>query len=321
MAELTVDNQGDDRAFGEITERLPDETTESTESPKETTEEKTETQTEEETTEGGEEGAEAEGETPKDEETSTDGETGEEDKPKLTEKGTKLDPNPLSAAHQELANERRKSEQMARILSNPRMLSEYMKNQFGNGAAPQGDSKPEPKVEAKKYTSEDFENLEDVAKVVNELQSNFSGKTEQYEKKIEELSTTVNNLLQGGRANQVATSVNQDIATLQAEKELDPKSSDFVEGLEDRISNAYHKLDYDETTGGYRGNYRLADIGRDMIEAVRMGRKAGSQKTQTIVKNKTQGKVVTSPKVETEVTTDDMKPEDSIAAGISKTFR
>src|SRR5690606_18792007 len=67
------------------------------------------------------EGDEGEGESQHQNE---DGEEGE-GQPKLTEKGTKLDPNPLSAAHQELANERRKLAQYQQVLSNPEMLKRY----------------------------------------------------------------------------------------------------------------------------------------------------------------------------------------------------
>lgn len=235
-----------------------------------------------------------------------------EEKVVLTEKGTKLDPNPLSAVHQQLANEKAKARQMEQILTNPDLLAQYMKTRF-----------PEPvkEQEVKTYKPEDFQNIDDVAKVVNELQNGFATKSKTYEEKIQQLSTAVQNLLQGGQAARLANTMSEDVASLRSKPELDPKSSDFIEGLEDDIASMYHKLDFDEQTGTFKGNYSLREIGERMISAAQKARKNGSLKAQTIVKDKSEGKIVTSPKVKEETSTDNLSAGDSIAAGISKLFK
>lgn len=313
MTDSNTGNQtGGGEGFGEVVEREADETSGET---------KVETPVRETKTEGsGEETKEEPKVEPKvdsQEETKEDttGETKEEPKTevKLTDKGTKLDPDPLSAANQLLANERRKSKQLETVLSDPKLLAEYTKSQFGDSTV----KSTEPE-KAKEYTAADFESLDDVAKVINGLQASFAAKLQEYGKQIQELTPTVDKLVQGGRAAQVASTMSQDIGSLRGEPELDPKNPNFVEGLETDIAEAYHALDFDEKTGGYQGRHSLADIGKYLIEANRKGRKVGSEKAQTVVKDKTSGKVVTSPKVDDLANTDNMSAGDSIAEGISK---
>jgi len=229
--------------------------------------------------------------------------------PALTDKGTKVDPDPLSAANQLRANAEREARALKTLLSDPERLSQYMKEQFP------------PKVEAapvKQYTAEDFANLEDVANVVNKLQAESTAKTEAQEATIKQLTTAVKSLLQGGRAQQLASTTESDVNTLKGMPELDPKSPDFIDGLENDIAEMYHKLDFDEQTGTYKGQYSIADIGNRMITAAKRARQAGSLKAQTVVKDKSQGKVVTSPKAVDDKDTSNMSPENSIAQGISK---
>lgn len=240
-------------------------------------------------------------------EESTDTKTTEE--PVLTDKGTKLDPNPESAAHQLAANAKKESEGLKQLLSNEQRLQDYMKEAF---------PKKEEPIPAKTYTAEDFENLEDVAGVVNKIQQDYQVKTETLEGQVKQLSTAVNSLLQGGRVQQIASSMKQEITTLQSEPELDSKNPDFIEGFETDIADMYHKLDFDEKTGRYKGDYSIADIGNRMISAARKARKVGSEKAQTVVKDKSAGKVVISPKVTEETNADKLDAGDSIALGISK---
>lgn len=237
----------------------------------------------------------------------------------LTEKGTKLDPDPLSAAHQQLANEKRVRSQMEQVLASPELLAKFMEDQYGI-KVPDGSKESTEETPIKEYKAEDFENLDDVAKVVNGLQRNFAEKTKAYETQIKQLNTAVQSLLAGGREQQLAGTMEKDVASLQREPELDPKSSDFIEGLEKDIAEQYHKLDFDENTGRYRGNYSLKEIGDRMIAVARKARAKGSLQAQTIVKNKSEGKVTTSPKVEDDVDEEKSNPADSIAAGISKLF-
>lgn len=317
MAELKNENQagdgsestGSERSFGEVQEReVPtDESTDAEASQEETTDEGESTETGDESGETGES-------------------TEEGDKPTLTEKGTKLDPNPESAAHQLLANEKRVRGQMEQVLANPDLLAKFMEDQYGvKVTLPSKDGeKTETTTEdpfSKEYKAEDLENLDDVANVINGIQKTFGEKVKGYETKIQQLETAVSSLLQGGQAQHLATKMSEEVGSLRAEPELDPNSSDFIEGLEQDIAEEYHKLDFDTKTGRYRGNYSLKDVGDRMISVARKASKKGSTRAQTIVKDKTEGKVTTSPKVTDAGGEEDSNPSNSIAAGISKLFR
>lgn len=291
-----MDNQSD-RSFGEVAEQEVD--TDEVETSEEISEETQESDTPDQD-DSGESGKENQ-------------DTSEE---QLTEKGTKLDPNPLSAAHQQLANERKIRQQYEQLLSNPQLLSQYIKSQYGSPVANQQVEEPE----IKEYKADDFESLDDVANVVNNLQKSFVEKTKSYEEKIMQLSNAVSLLTRSATQDKVASNIEREVIGLQGIKELDPKSPEFIDGLEEEIVSLYHRLDFDENTGTYRGQYSIAEIGKSIVEAAKKARQAGSQKAQTIIKRKAEGRVTTSSKVEEETDDEKLSPEDSIAKGISQMF-
>jgi hypothetical protein len=308
MAELNNQDQGGDAAetrdFGEVISTVEETTPEETQE-KASAEQSTAAETETESSE-----------TEKSE---------TEDKAELSEKGTKLDPNPLSRAHQELANEKRLRTQMEQVLASPKLLAQFMEEQYGIKAPvttePKGQDAPQT-PDVKEFKAEDLESLDDVAVVLNTLQKGFAEKTQSYESEIKALKSQVEQLTQGGRDLQVANKLAEEVSGLKKEPELDSESPDFVEGLEQKIAEQYYKLDFDVNTGRFRGNYSLDEIARNFLEAVRMGKTKGSIKAQTVVKDKTSGKVVTSPKVDdTGGDEENLSAQASIAQGVSKLFR
>lgn len=248
----------------------------------------------------------------------------EEGEPELTEKGTKKDPNPLSAAHQELANERKTRSQMEQVLANPDLLAKFMEKQYGiKIAVPSKDGEGNGKAtapEVKQFTAKDFENLDDVANVVNGIQSSFMSKIKEQAEIIQELGTIVHGMQQGGNAQRLYTTMSEDVAQLQKEPELNPDSPDFIEGLEQEIAGLYKKLDFDEKTQTYRGQYSIAEIGKGLIATARKARAKGSQRAQTVVKNKSEGAVRTGTKVKEGNGADNSAPATSIAKGVAELF-
>jgi len=294
-----TDNDTSDREFGEETEVESDDVLESDK-------EELEDNQEEETKEP-EETKEVEPEEKSEDAEETKSET------KLTEKGTKLDPNPQSAVHQQLANEKAKSQQYEKVLRNPQLLSQYMKTQFKGTP-----EKEQPKTEAKEYKADDFEKLSDVANVVNTLQKNFADKTKSSEEKITELKNTISTIVGQGQRQQVASNIERDIGTISKLPEFDSKSPDYVKGLQEQITKRFKELDFDENTKLFRGQHSIAQIAKDAISNINLGKKAGSLKTQTIVKNKSAGKVKVSPKVDEDTGDKELSPGESIAKGIKK---
>lgn len=311
-----------DRGFGEVEEReLPDDADQS----EDTQDEQLENDSDE-SSEDDSEGADNQQETDETEDEETDEESQET---KLTEKGTKLDPNPKSAVHQQLANERKLRSQMEQVLADPTKIAQFVKQQYGidinlNKGGNQTDANSQAtdtKVDTtKKWTAKDFESLDDVAEKFNGLQEQFSSEISKRDEKIDELTKQLGGIQEGSRITQIADSLEKDVTNLRSIPELNPKHSDFIEGLEDEIGALYHKLDFDDKTGMYRGNYSLRELGEDIINTARKARKAGSKQAQTIVKDKTGGRIRTGTGGKKTVNTDEMSPGQSIAQGIAKMF-
>lgn len=257
-----------------------------------------------------------------------------------TEKGTKLDPNPKSAVHQQLANQTRIRTQMEQVLADPAKIARFVKEQYGidmpttRGGAPaagqtatevQNQNGQQAAVTTKKWTAKDFENIEDVANVVNQLQTDFeqrlTSEIKARDEKIDKLTNQVGGLLTGGQLNQIADDMASDVKSLRALPELNPESPDFVEGLEEKIGGMFHRLDFDEKTGMYRGQYSMREIGEQIVSAARTARKAGVQRGQTIVKDKTKGQIRTTPAGNGQADRDSLPADQSIAQGIAKMFK
>lgn len=247
-------------------------------------------------------------------------EEGDSQEPTLTEKGTKLDPNPRSAIHQQLANEKRIRGQMEQVLSSPELIAQFVKNQYGidmQTTKQNAEGGQEVAPTGKKWTAKDFESLEDVADKFNQLSDNFRSEISKRDDEIKKLNGQLTGISQKSAALQVADRLEGDVNSLRSMPELNPKSPDFVEGLEDEIGALYHKLDFDENAQMYRGNYSLRELGESIIRTARAAKKAGSKRAQTIVKDKASGKVRTSAgKSSAKPDRDSLSPAESIAQGI-----
>ena len=164
-----------------------------------------------------------------------------EAEPQLTNKGTKLDPNPQSAVHQELANERRKNQQYESVLSDPDMLKRYAKEA--------GITLTEAKAEIKEelYSADKFKTADDIANALNELRTGFNTKSQTYEERIKRQEAELASLRGERTVERVATNMKSDIdAVREKYPELNPKRLDeYNEELEKGLGDLYHELDYD----------------------------------------------------------------------------
>lgn len=317
------DNSSQDRGFGEVAEReLPQDALDSEDTQDE--------QVENDQDESSENNSE-EADNQQDEEGKEDENDENSQQPKKTEKGTKLDPNPKSAVHQQLANERRIRTQMEQVLASPELIAKFVREQYGiempsgKGAAPTGQQPANQQTTtttSKKWTAKDFESLEDVAEKFNGLQEQFTTEIQKRDEEIKGLKGQLGGMSERGRILQIADSLEGDVKALSAEPELNPNSPEFIPGLEDEIGALYHKLDFDEASGMYRGNYSMREIGQSIIKTARTAKKAGSQRAQTIVKDKTGGRIRTGTQGNNQgASRDELPPAQSIAQGISRMFK
>lgn len=311
----------EDRGFGEVAEReIPQDANNSEDTQDE---QQVENKAGESSENGSEQTDNQEGSEDGKQEEGTENDSQE---PGKTEKGTKIDPNPKSAIHQQFANERRAREQRDQVLGDPKLLARFVKDQYGidmpiPGAQPQGEQTQTTVPSAsKKWTAKDFESLDDVADKFNSLQEQFTTEISKRDEEIKKLNGHLGGLSERGRILGIADTIESDVTSLRSIAELNPKSADFIPGLEDEIGALYHKLDFDENSGMYRGNYSMREIGEAIINTARTAKKAGSKQAQTIVRDKTGGKVRTTPGQTGTVNTDNMSASKSIATGIAKMF-
>lgn len=245
-----------------------------------------------------------------------------------TEKGTKKDPNPLSAAYQELANTRRLLSQYEQVLKDPNLLARYAKEMGLTVSQAREELKDAKKAtEDALFSAESFETADDIANAMNRLYQDFIGKTKAYEETIQDLRQQISLLSEGRRYEAIAQSVEQDIAKIRSKyPELDPKldkdgnptNPDYNPDLERIIAEFYTKIDQDPSTGMFRGSVSLAEVADYFMQTQQVGKKAGVKQAQTAVIEKRMGKVTTSQKPVSATTESE---EDSIATRIAKAFK
>lgn len=230
-------------------------------------------------------------------ESSDQGDQGDQGDEQRTAKGTKLDPNPLSAAHQELANARATIKQYEKVLNTPEYLKRYAAGMGMTLAEAKAEIKEEVKEQKKLFTPDRFKTSQDIADAMNEIHSMTA-------KELEELRSENAKLKEGfGQSNairqieRVTTNMQSDISSVQEKYSvLNPKSADYDPELENEIGSLYHELDFDEESGGYRGRVSIAKIADRVMRAAGRAGKQASRNAQTDVRVKQAGKVVTSSK-------------------------
>jgi hypothetical protein len=238
-------------------------------------------------------------------------ESGEE-QVQYTEKGTKLDPKPESAAYQQLANERRVRQQYEQVLRNPDLLKRYMQES--------GFSEAEIKQEQKKrFSTEQIKDANDLVNVLNQITDDFDSKSKAYEQEIQNLKS---NLTGMGRqremesvTNKLQTEINQ---TAEKYPELNPKSSSYDPELEKAVASLYHEIDFDQQAGFYRGGHSILSVADKIMTAAKKAKARGSEEAQTSVRQKVAGKVVTSKKATGKSESQSEDPGTEIARRISK---
>lgn len=223
------------------------------------------------------------------------GSEGEEDGAQYTEKGTKLDPNPQSAVHQQLANAKRQIQQMEGILTNPTLLKRYAEQNGMTLAEAKADVKEQQEeVEdaVEEFTAEQFKTPADVAKALNDIRSSTSKTIKELKAENQRLREGYKGISSSRELERVANNMERDIATVREKyPELNPSSPDFDKELEQSIGDLYNELDFDPTTQTFRGKVSIAKIADRVMSAAKRARKQGSQRAQTDVKVKQVGKV------------------------------
>lgn len=258
-----------------------------------------------------------------DQETDTSSDEGDEgdegedgDETETTDKGTKLDPDPKSAVHQQLANANRRIQQMEQVLGSPELLRKYAKNSGMSLTEAKAEIEGK-KEEVEEFTPDKLKTAEDVAKALNTQAKEVKALREENKA----LKDNYQGISSSQRAQQVSNTMRNDVTTVREKyPELDPKNKEFDKDLEGEIGKLFHDLDFDPQTRTYRGNVSLAKLTDRVMKAAGKARKQGSKQAQTDIKVKKAGKVVTTGKGKTgDGESDD--PGTAIAQRISKAIK
>src|SRR6266571_4651959 len=118
----------------------------------------------------------------------------QKDKADLTEKGTKLDTNPLSRVNQELANERAKIRQYEEVLQNPSLLKKYVAEFDKPGEQSQ------EKVTEIEIRYEDVQTTEDLQKFLRQQDSKVQSR-------LKELDSTISSVKSSQKDTIVANNI------------------------------------------------------------------------------------------------------------------
>lgn len=206
--------------------------------------------------------------------------SGQEEKPQLTDEGTKLDPNPQSAAYQQLANAQRKLRAYEAVLNDPNLYQEFA------GKLGKQPDKPQ------EITPESLASVEDVAKVLNEVRS----QTLSYQQEIASLKGQLGQMTSKQYQSEVHQSLSDGIKLVREKYPELREGDQYNPDLEREIHDLYHELNYDPQTDGYSNRFPLPMVAQRIMNAYNLTKKAASQEAQTLVKQKSLGKVVTSEK-------------------------
>ena len=249
-------------------------------------------------------------------ETETTDTTKEEEtkKPVLTDKGTKLDENPQSAVHQQLANAKRQVQQMEKVLRSPELLRNYAKQNGMTLTEAKADIKDEKEEVKDEFTPDSFKTADDVAKGFNSMNKTIKGLVIE-NSRLREGQKGINS---SRRLEHIANNMQKDITTVQEKyPELNPTSPEYNKELESSIGELYQQLDYNPATKSFNGKVSITTIANQIMKAAGLAKKQGSLKAQTDVKVKQAGKI-TSGKSKKTGSKESSDPGTSIAQKISK---
>jgi len=223
----------------------------------------------------------------------------ETQEPKTTEKGTKLDPDPQSALHQQLANERR-----ARIELEEK-LKVLAKQAQANQAQPQ-DQKPKQYIDPSKLNTKD-----ELANVLNFAFSVIEKQNQQLQE--------YGGQIKGSQERQAEVANFQSFASEAQEvfkkfPELDEENKDYYNrALDEKLTSLYKKSAYDSNGRLLRNRPSFVEFATDFMTAVNSARQAGKGDAQTRIVQKQMGQSLKTSKGNSAQDLSNLSPEEFIA--------
>lgn len=217
---------------------------------------------------------------------------------KLTDKGTKLDPNPQSAVHQRLANAEREAKEYREFMQNPEQVKRYLEELEAAVGVKTGESKEEIQNRAEEETL-----IDDPSKIVTpeDFQSYVKFLKRDIDKTKAELVRERESIRTEAGERAITQRLVNEIDTIQSKYSfLRPTLEDgktpnpeFDAELEKEIADQYDEFDKDPRTGKYLGKTSILKVAERAIRIRKLGEAIGSRSAQTTVLNKRAGALKT----------------------------
>ena len=232
----------------------------------------------------------------------------EDDSSGKTDKGTKLDKDPLSQANQLRANAEAQAKKYEDILTNPEKFKQYAKIA---GFDKEPETKKDEIAEALDFKPENLKTVEDVTEAFSKVATVIKGLRDENQKLIEGMT----GMGKQSRSTAIASSIQSDIQQVRSKfPELNPNNKDaFNPELEREIGEMFDELDFDPQTKEYRGSVSLLKIAEKIMKAAGYGKKTGADKANTNIIEKGKGKVRTGKGGNVKTSDDKLTPGQIIA--------
>lgn len=236
---------------------------------------------------------------------------------KVTDKGTKLADDPLQQANQLRANAERKLKDYESYFSDPKNVEAYL----GELRRERGVEEKPQAPESQTTTSIDpdkIETVEDLRTFAKQLKADA-------DKQITELKQGYEGFTQTQREQAVAQRISSQIDAVRGRYDvLRPTNPDgsanpaFDSELEERLGKAFERLDLDPKTGKFRGQVDFEQFAEDFMFAAKRGENQGTQKAQTVVKDRRAGRVISGTTTTSEPDEKDLSASQMIASRIQR---
>jgi hypothetical protein len=212
-------------------------------------------------------------------------EEGGEQPPQKTSKGTKLADDPLQQANQLRANAEAQARQYEQFLQDPIALKAYLDDLEKSS----GVKKAEEIV-----TDIDPDKLE----TVEDLRAFAKNLKTKVESELAGVKNTTMTMAQQRQYEGTANRISNDITGVQSkypqlrEKNADGSPNpDFDPVLDKQLGELYEELDFDPKTKMFKGQVSFARLADRFMAGREQGEKAGSQKAQTRIVDRTRGRI------------------------------
>lgn len=200
-----------------------------------------------------------------------------------TDKGTRLDPDPMSQANQLRANAEKRLREMESFMSDPAAVKRYLEELEAEKGQTAG-------TEAEAIDPSKIETVEDLRKYASHLESKTMKEIEALKRETQQKDQIAQVKETGTRIASEIESIQNKYPQLRATNPDGTKNPDFDPELDREIGELYDYLDFDPQSQTYRGRVSFAKVAESFMRMAKRGEQSGSRKAQTIVQDRRLGR-------------------------------